>query len=454
MLKPEIFKPNDIRGVVVGKDVEWDEAGAKALGAAFVKVFNLAGSYFVLGRDMRLLGTELSQAFIAGATSMGANLVDLGLTSTDALWYASGVLDLPGVQFTASHNPAVYNGIKICQRGAKPITVDMLAQLRNHALWGLPEAETAGFVTKRDILDDFAAFLRSLVKLTGLKRLKVVVDAGNGIAGILTRKVLGDLVDLIELYFEPDGTFPNHAPNPLDPDNLFDIRKTVVGHGADLGLAFDGDGDRCVIIDERGQVVNSASIIALIAVEMLIREPGSTIVINSVTSRSVSETVRRYWGKIVVSPVGHSFMKAAMGANDAIFGGEHSTHYYFRDFWGADSGMLAALHVISKLGRSPSPLSKLVEKYPSYPTSGEISIAVRDIPEVLDAFEFDFDGLGDVERDKGLTISAPDWWVSLRPSTTESLLRLIVEANTDHTMVWVRDRALSVIQRFREQLPY
>lgn len=352
MIRKQVFKANDIRGLVTGESPEWDVDGARALGAAFATAFDLAGSEFVLGRDMRVLGRELSLAFAAGAMRVGASVVDVGLVSTDELWYASGVLGVAGVQFTASHNPAGYNGIKFCLPHAAPITPDLMAAIVRLSGEEVPSAELPGSLRELDVLPGYARHLHNLVDLTGLRPLKVVVDAGNGMAGHTTPAVLGPLVEVIGLYLDLDGTFPNHPANPLEPANLVDAQAAVRAHGADLGFVFDGDADRCFIIDEQGDVVDPSVVTALIARAELAREPGAAIVVNSITSASVAEVVEAAGGRLVVGKVGHTFLKALMAQHHAVFGGEHSAHYYFRDFWGADTGMLAALHILALVGRS------------------------------------------------------------------------------------------------------
>ncbi|MCW3157078.1 phosphomannomutase/phosphoglucomutase [Micropruina sonneratiae] len=448
MITPSIFKANDIRGVVVGDDPEWDAAGARAVGAAFVEVFGLAGRGFVLGRDMRTTGPELAAAFSEGAMGQGADVIDIGLASTDQLWFASGTFDVPGVQLTASHNPAAYNGVKFCQAKAAPIEPESLVAIAELAQGAPPApAVVAGSRREVDVLADYAAHLHHLVPLDGMRRLKVVYDAGNGMAGHTAPAVLGPLdIDLIGLFTELDGSFPNHPPNPLEPQNLLDAQAAVREHGADLALVFDGDADRCFIVDERGEVVSPSLITALIARQELERDPGGTIVINTITSRAVDKVVADAGGTMVVSKVGHTSVKAKMAQFDAVFGGEHSAHYYFRDFWGADTGMLAGLHMLAMVGRSDGTMSDLVAGLPSFAASGEINSAVEDVPAVLDAVAAAFAGRGEADREDGLTIVGNGWWVNVRPSNTEPLLRLNVEARDADTMAALRDEALSIIR--------
>ena len=451
MLKRGIFKANDIRGITEGSEPEWDAAGAYAIGAAVVEVLDLDGSAgaLVVGRDMRTSGPRMATAFIDGVLSRGVNVIDIGLSSTDQLWFASGWLDLPGAMFTASHNPSEYNGIKFCLAGAKPITPSALAEIANRATTAAEptSAVERGRRSEQDLLLSYANYLHSLVDLSGIRRLRVVADAGNGMAGYTLPAVLGDDdLELIGLFLDLDGTFPNHPPNPLEPENLLDAQAAVRDHAADLALVFDGDADRCFIIDERGEVVSPSAITAMIASQELAREPGATIVCNKITSRVVPEVVLAEGGKIVTTRVGHTFVKAAMAEHNAIFGGEHSAHYYFREFWGADTGMLAALHVLSAAGRSDRPLSELVARFDRYAASGEINSLVSDQQMIMDRVAAALAGRGEQDRIDGLTVSGPDWWVNVRPSNTEPLLRLNVEAAKRETMETLRDETLSLIR--------
>lgn len=447
----QLVKAYDVRGVVPD---QWDEPLAELFGAAFTEV--TGADAIVVGHDMRPTSPGLSGAFARGAAGRGADVTMIGLCSTDQLYYASGALDLPGAMFTASHNPAQYNGIKMCRAGAAPVGQDTgLADIRTLVEeWsetGAPEPRTTpGTVTERDTLTDYAAHLLSLVDLTAIRPLKVVVDAGNGMGGHTVPTVFADLpVDLVPMYFELDGTFPNHEANPLDPKNITDLQARVVAEGADLGLAFDGDADRCFVVDERGEGVSPSAITALVAARELARNGGrGTVIHNLITSLSVPEVVREHGGTPVRTRVGHSFIKAEMAAHGAIFGGEHSAHYYFRDFWNADTGMLAALHVLAALGGQQAPLSALVAQYDRYAASGEINSTVDDQPartaKVRSAFA-DRDHITTDTLD-GLTITSPHWWFNLRPSNTEPLLRLNVEAENEETMRAVRDEVLGLIR--------
>jgi phosphomannomutase len=443
----QIVKAYDIRGVVPD---QLDMDVAEAIGAAFARVTGAAA--VAVGRDMRPSSPDLAAAFAAGVTSQGSDVIDIGLASTDQLYFASGSLDMPGAMFTASHNPARYNGIKLCRAGARPVGQDTgLAEVRGLAEEGTtpqPEAKP-GTVQRRDLLHPYADYLKTLVDLSKIRRLKVVVDAGNGMAGHTVPVVLEGLpLDVVPLYFELDGNFPNHEANPIDPANLVDLQRTVRNVGADLGLAFDGDADRCWVVDERGQSVSPSTVTALVAVRELVKEPGATIIHNLITSRAVPEIVREHGGVPIRTRVGHSFIKAEMARTGAIFGGEHSAHYYFRDFWSADTGMLAALHVLAALGEQQGPLSELLANFTRYVASGEINSTVRDQADRLAAVRAAYRGRPRVTIDEidGLTVCAQDWWFNLRPSNTEPLLRLNVEASDNATMQSVRDAVLAIVR--------
>ncbi|WP_326560861.1 phosphomannomutase/phosphoglucomutase [Micromonospora sp. NBC_01796] len=461
----QIVKAYDVRGTV---PEQWDERVAEALGAAFAQVVRAdpdgepAGdrNAVVIAHDMRETGPGLAAAFAAGVRSEGMSVIDTGLGSTDLLYYASGSLDLPGAMFTASHNPAQYNGIKMCRAGARPIGQDSgLAEIRERAQAMLdkadahPAGEPQEPVQPRDLLPEYAAHLRKLVDLSGIRPLKVVVDAGNGMGGYTVPVVLGDAVlpalplTIVPLYFELDGSFPNHDANPLDPANLVDLQAAVLEHGADLGLAFDGDADRCFVIDERGQPVSPSAITALVAVRELAKHPGSTVIHNLITSSAVPEIIREHGGKPLCSRVGHSFIKADMARTNAVFGGEHSAHYYFRDFWFADTGMLAAMHLLAALGEQDRPLSEFAAEYERYVCSGEINSTVADQAAKLAEVKQVYQGAETEELD-GLTVRFPDGaWINLRPSNTEPLLRLNVEGPTKDRMTSLRDEVLDLVRR-------
>jgi phosphomannomutase len=447
-----IVKAYDIRGVVPD---ELHDGIARDVGAAVVDALGVLDGpgAVVVGHDMRPSSEPLAAAFADGVTSRGADVVHIGLASTDQLYFASGRLGLPGAMFTASHNPARYNGIKLCRAGAAPVGQDTgLAQVRELAEIGSFEvADPPGVVEYRDVLAEYGAYLRGLVDLSGIRPLTVVVDAANGMAGHTVPSVL-DVAGLtvVQLYFELDGSFPNHEANPIDPANLRDLQAAVIEHGADLGLAFDGDADRCFVVDERGEPVNPSTLTALIAVRELARAPGSSVVHNLITSRAVPEVVREHGGTPIRTRVGHSFIKQTMAETGAVFGGEHSGHFYFRDFWRADSGMLAALHTLAALGGQPegTALSSLLEPYERYAMSGETNSTVEDQDATMAVVEEAYAGRPGVTLDQldGLTVEHADWWFNLRGSNTEPLLRLNVEAADRATMDNVRNEVLGLIR--------
>ena len=446
----QIVKAYDVRGVVPD---QWDEPLAELFGAAFVRVTD--ADAIVIGHDMRPSSPGLSSAFARGAARLGADVTLIGLCSTDQLYFASGQLNLPGAMFTASHNPAQYNGIKMCRAGAAPVgqdsgLADIRALVEQWSEQGAPEAAaTAGTVTERDTLDDYAAHLKGLVDLTAIRPLKVVVDAGNGMGGHTVPTVFAGLpLDLVPMYFELDGTFPNHEANPLDPKNIVDLQARVRAESADLGLAFDGDADRCFVVDERGEPVSPSAITALVAARELAKTPGGTVIHNLITSWSVPEVVRENGGTPVRTRVGHSFIKEEMAKTGAIFGGEHSAHYYFKDFWNADTGMLAALHVLAALGGQDGTLSALTAAYDRYSSSGEINSTVADQAASAAKVKAAYASRDDVTLDEldGLTVTAEDWWFNLRASNTEPLLRLNIEARDEATMAKLRDEVLALVR--------
>jgi phosphomannomutase len=447
-----LVKAYDVRGVVPD---EWDEGVARRLGAAFAELVRQesGATALVTAHDMRDSSVPLSRAFAEGVLSRGVDVVEAGLGSTDLLYFASGSLGVPGAMFTASHNPAQYNGIKLCRAGASPVGQESgLATLRE---WAERDSydrvpERTASISQRDLLAEYAAHLRSLVDLSTIRPLRVVVDAGNGMAGHTVPVVLDGLpLEVLPLYFELDGSFPHHEANPLDPANLVDLQAEVRRTGADLGLAFDGDADRVFVVDERGEPVSPSAITALVAVRELAKGRGTTIIHNLITSRAVPEIVREHGGVPVRTRVGHSFIKAEMARTDAVFGGEHSAHYYFRDFWRADTGMLAAMHVLAALGEQSRPLSELTAGYSRYVASGEVNSTVADaagrVAAVRKSFE-EQDGVTVDELD-GLTVDLPDGsWFNLRASNTEPLLRLNVEAPDEALMTSLRDRVLEMVR--------
>jgi phosphomannomutase len=442
-----IVKAYDIRGVVgdvLTADVVRD------FGGAFAKL--VGGPAVVIGHDMRDSSPGLAAAFAEGVTAQGVNVVSIGLASTDMLYFASGRLNLPGAMFTASHNPARYNGIKLCRAGAAPVGEDSgLAAIKADAEVGVPAADvTPGTVSEQKMLGEYADYLRGLVDLSDIRRLKVVVDAGNGMGGHTVPRVFDGLpLDLVPMYFELDGNFPNHEANPLDPANIVDLQAKVRETGADIGLAFDGDADRCFVVDERGEPVSPSAVTALVATRELVKEPGGIIIHNLITSAAVPEIVVEHGGKPVRTRVGHSFIKQKMAETGAIFGGEHSAHYYFRDFWRADTGMLAALHVLAALGEQAGTLSALTEEFSRYAASGEINSTVADQAGRLAAVRAAYAGRDGVEIDDldGLTVKlAGGSWFNLRPSNTEPLLRLNVEAKDTESVIALRDEVLAVVR--------
>ncbi len=442
-----IVKAYDVRGLV---PEEFDEPIARDLGAAFALLVNAPA--VVTAHDMRESSVPLSRAFAEGVLSQGVDVVETGLGSTDMLYFASGSLDLPGAMFTASHNPAQYNGIKLCRAGAVPIGADTgLREIQQMAEAGpLQPGLRLGEARTQDMLDPYADLLRALVDLRGNRPLSVVVDAGNGMGGYTVPGVLADLpLTVIPMYFELDGSFPHHEANPLDPANLVDLQVKVREVAADVGLAFDGDADRCFVIDERGEPLSPSAVTALVAVRELSRHPGEVIIHNLITSRAVPEIVAEHGGRPVRTRVGHSYIKAEMARTNAVFGGEHSAHYYFRDFWRADTGMLAALHVLAALGEQDRPLSELGAAFERYAGSGEINSVTEDPVGSCAAVEKVFANRPGAEIDRldGLTVSFPDGsWFNLRASNTEPLLRLNVEGPAPERMEQLRDEVLEVVR--------
>ena len=447
---PAIFKAYDIRGLV---DSEITPDFTFATGVAFARFLQQErepGSV-VIGEDMRPSSPVLADAFSAGVTSQGLDVNRIGLASTDMLYFASGKLNLPGAMFTASHNPAEYNGIKMCLSGARPIGKESgLLAIENFVRQGSPMyIRSMGVEKEVEMLTDYVDYLLSLVDISEMRRLKIVVDAGNGMAGYTAPAIFERLnVELIPLYFELDGTFPNHEANPIDPKNLRDLQKAVKKHNADLGLAFDGDADRCFLVDENGETVNPSDLTCLVAARELARVPGSTIIYNLISSRAVLEVIEENSGTGLRSRVGHSYIKKMMADSGAIFGGEHSGHFYFKDFWRADSGALAALHAIAALGSNKVSISKILKPYQRYVSSGEINSVVSDAPAEMKKIEEKYGSQSGVEIDRldGLSVNGDTWWFNLRSSNTEPLLRLNVEAKTQARMEKVRDEVLKAIK--------
>ena len=449
-MSSSIFKAYDIRGLV-DKELTPDFAFVTGVAVArFLEQEREPGTV-VIGEDMRPSSPTLATAFAAGVTSQGLDVIRIGLASTDMLYFASGKLNLPGAMFPASHNPAEYNGIKLCLSGARPIGKESgLLTIENYVRDGAPMAmRNVGVEKTQNMLEEYVDHLLSLVDLSAIRPLKIVIDAGNGMGGYTAPAVFQRLnAEVIEMYFELDGTFPNHEANPIEPANLVDLQKAVKKHKADIGLAFDGDADRCFLVDEKGALVNPSALTALIATRELAKNPGASIIYNLISSRAVKEVVEESGGTAIRSRVGHSYIKKLMAETNAVFGGEHSGHFYFRDFWRADSGMLAALHAIAALGETDSSLSELLKTFNRYHSSGEINSTVNDAASAMKKIE-EIYGSGDgveVDHLDGLTVSHADWWFNLRASNTEPLLRLNVEASAKSRMESMRDDVLNTIR--------
>jgi phosphomannomutase len=445
-----IFKAYDIRGRypdALNEDV------AREIGRAFVNFLGLSGSRVVVGRDMRLSGEPLEDAFVRGVTEAGADVLDIGLVSTDALYFAVGHLEEPGgAMITASHNPKEYNGLKLCREDAIALSGDEgISQIRDLITSGkLPEPnEDAGSVEEGDIIEDYAEHCLSFINTEGLRPLKIVVDAGNGMAGKMLPPIFEKLpFEYVPMYFELDGSFPNHPPNPIEPQNMEDLQERVVAEDADFGVAFDGDADRCFIVTEKGVTISGDILATLVAKNVLEKESGAAIIYSAVCSKALPELVRREGGRPIRTKAGHSIIKPEMRKHDAAFGGEHSGHFYFRDNYFADSGIIAMLTVAELVGRQEEPLSELLVPIDPYVRSGEINSEVEDQDEVMKRVEEHYAELDDPEIDHldGLTVDYGDWWFNLRPSNTEPLLRLNVEASDKETMEKERDELLDLIR--------
>lgn len=459
----DFVKTYDVRGLV-GSQLT-DEV-IEAFGAGFADELELAGKELVIGFDMRDSSERFANVFASGAAKRGASAKILGLCSTDMSYYASGAMNLPAVMFTASHNPATYNGMKFSRAGARGISMNtglsgISARAERYLATGIDQLEKQGSATHVDVLRDYVSYLRSLVSFEGARKLKIVVDAANGMGGMTVPAVFLDAAgleplnfEIIPLYFELDGSFPNHEANPLDAKNLVDLQKAVVAHGADLGLAFDGDADRCFAIDELGHAISPSAVAAIVAKREIDRvkalgETDITVIHNALTSRSVEEVIREAGAKPYRTRVGHSLIKDAMAETQAVFGGEHSAHYYFRDFWGADNGMLAALHLVAEIACSEEPASKLGERFTPYFASGEINSTIEDRDSALSRVRA---ALAQAQEEvfDGTTFSYSDgkiwWWANIRPSNTEPLLRLNVESSHEASMVEIRDKAIKAIR--------
>jgi len=451
-----LIKAYDVRGIV---PTDLDENICYLIGKAFVEALKLRKAdggcgQVVIAHDMRPSGPALVKSFAKGVTEQGVDVLHMGLASTDGLYFATGFLNIAGAMFTASHNPAEYNGIKLAKAGAAPVGQDSgLKEITQLVLNGIAKySGPVGTESSKDLNTEYVKYLHSLVSLKAARKLKVVIDAGNGMGGFSVPKVFENSnFEIVPMYFELDGSFPNHEANPIEPANLVDLQKRVLAEKADLGIAFDGDADRAFFIDEKGQSISPSAITALIAKRELKREPGSTIIHNLITSRSVAEVVKENGGTARKTRVGHSFIKQVMKDTNAIFGGEHSGHFYFRDFWFADSGMLAALHVLAALGETKAGVtfSSLIKEFDRYVASGEINTRVKDVSVTSKKVKEHFAGVKDVQIEEldGLTFAGDTWWVNVRPSNTEPLLRLNAEAKEHATMEKVRDEVLAIIRK-------
>lgn len=447
-MDPTIFKSYDVRGVYPS---ELSEHVAYGIGRCFVPLIGAQNARVVVGRDMRQSGQKLSEGFARGASDAGADVVDIGMVSTDALYFAVGEFGFDGgVMITASHNPAQYNGMKFTRAQAQAISLDTgLAVMRDRLLANElpPEAATPGSISQRNILDDFARHCLSFVDRGKIKPFKIAVDAGNGMAGETIPHVFKSLpCEVVPLYFELDGSFPNHPASPIEPENMLDLQAEVRKHRCDLGVAFDGDADRMFIVDEKAGLIDGSTVTALVASNTLKKHPGSKVLYNLICSRSVPELIEKAGGIPVRSKVGHSIIKAVMREQDIVFGGEHSGHFYFRDNWYADSGMIALLQCLELFSEAGKPVSEVIAPIDTRFRSGEINNQVNGVAARLQAIENHYAD-GQIDRVDGVTISYPHWWMNVRPSNTEPLLRLNVEGDTREQMEQHRDEVLALIRR-------
>ncbi len=460
----KIFKMYDIRGLV-GSEITLE--GVKAIGAAFADELSLAGKSLVVGHDMRDSSASFVEAFIEGANARGADAINLGLCSTDECYFASGYLDAAAAMFTASHNPASYNGIKLSRAGARGISMDtglsaIAERAQKYLDLGIEEVSEPGFSSEHEIMGEYASYLRQLVDLSSIRPLKIVIDAANGMGGLTAPAVLetaanlpGLPLEIVPMYFELDGSFPNHEANPLDPKNLVDLQKAVLDHKADVGLAFDGDADRVFVIDEKGQPVTPSAIAAIVSLSEIARakakgETNISVLHNLLTSKAVAEFIAGAGATPIRTRVGHSLIKDEMAKTGAIFGGEHSAHYYFKDFYGADSGMLAAMHVLREFGSQSKPLSEFAAEFDPYFASGEINSTVANVSDKLSQIRAEYQGQPFDELD-GITISSepdssPWWWFNVRSSNTEPLLRLNVESSDQERCKALTDKLLGIMR--------
>lgn len=442
-IEPGIFKAYDIRGIY---PEQIDEELSYRIGRAFVSF--LGEDQIVTGRDMRLSSPILSRAFIAGANDQGADVADIGLCSTDMLYFASGVLDRPGAMFTASHNPMEYNGLKLCRRKAGPISADTgIAEIRDLVLDGeFPQAGRKGTMQELEMLPRYVEHVLSFIDISSLRPLKVVADAGNGMGGLILPAIFEHLpCELVPHCFELDGSFPHHQPDPINPDNIRLLSQWVLEAGGDLGMAFDGDADRVFLVDDEGEPVSGSLTTAMVARRILQTNPGEKVIYNCINSWVVPETIRAYDGTPIRERVGHSFIKQTMAETGAIFGGEHSGHYYFRDNYRADSGLIAAMFILEIVGLEAKPLSKILLPFKKYYASGEINSRVENMAAKLAEIAYLY-GNGEVDTLDGVTVEFEDWWFNVRPSNTEPLIRLNLEARTRDLMEVKRDEVLAVIR--------
>ncbi len=450
----QIIKAYDVRGLVenyLTPEFVFD------IGQAFAML--VKSECIVVGHDMRPSSPELVRAFSEGVNLQGTHVINIGLCSTDQLYFATGKLKMPGAMFTASHNPAPYNGIKMAQAFAKPIGrdsgLDFIREVLLNGNYDEPNKNKIVSITSQDLLEEYAQFLNNLVDCKEIRPLKVVIDAGNGMAGHTAPKIFANLpIEVIPMFFELDGTFPNHEANPINAANLVDLQASVLANQADLGLAFDGDADRCFLVDEKGDLVDPSVLSALIAQREIINNPGATIIYSLISSRIVPETILENGGKPLRSRVGHSFIKSMMAESGAVFAGEHSGHFYFEKFWGADSGALAALHTLAALGstNAGTTLSQLLSPYAKYVQSGEINTKVGDIQELISKVKSNYlnhPDLLEIDELDGLMVISKKWWFNLRGSNTEPLLRLNVEGDTGAIMTSMRDEVLELIAKLK-----
>ena len=440
-----IFKSYDVRGIY---PAELNEDVAYGIGRCFVAL--LGAKTVGVGRDMRPSGARLFEAFARGACEAGADVVDVGLVSTDALYFAVGKFGYDGgVMITASHNPAKYNGMKFTREGAEAMSLDTgLSKIRDQIASGTlpPKATKPGSITHKNILDEFAQHCLSFIDKNKVRPFKIAIDAGNGMAGETVPHVFKHLpCQVIPLYFELDGSFPNHPASPIEPENMIDLQAAVRKHQCDLGVAFDGDADRMFIVDEKGDLIDGSTVTALVALNTLKRYPGSRILYNLICSRSVPELIAKNGGIPIRSQVGHSLIKKTMREEDIEFGGEHSGHFYFKQNWYADSGMIALMECLELFSESGKTVSETIAPIDTRFRSGEINSTVKDIPSKLRQIEEHYKG-AQIDHLDGVTINYPNWWMNIRPSNTEPLLRLNVEGDTKELMERHRDEALELIR--------